>query len=159
MQGSEFVATVSWAELVGYLLLINVMGYVMVRRGVLRQVVQGIRLPLPRLLSVAMLGGAIGALAGMKRYATFARRSPLRLGLRAIILAQLALILLLSTPLGPRLAGMLPGLETGAVQFADQLTLETRPPVLAARSDQNPIVLGWKDGAAQHSTGPIWTSR
>ena len=83
--------------LILYLLFINFMGIASMASDKIRAMEHRFRIPEAVLLTIAVIGGSPGSIAGMLLFHHKTRRAKFRLGLPVILLVQIGLIILLRT--------------------------------------------------------------
>nr|WP_073079958.1 DUF1294 domain-containing protein [Sporobacter termitidis] len=76
--------------LIGYLLIINLTGFISMGRDKRRAISHGPRTPEKRLFAYALLGGSLGSLLGMSVYRHKIRHLKFTVGMPLILLLQLA---------------------------------------------------------------------
>ncbi|MCR4651093.1 MAG: DUF1294 domain-containing protein [Lachnospiraceae bacterium] len=81
--------------IITYLILINILGYIMMWTDKRRAVKHAYRIPEANLFVIALLGGSIGSIAGMYIFHHKTRHWYFVIGMPLILLIQIILILLL----------------------------------------------------------------
>lgn len=81
--------------LIIYLLFINFLGIASMASDKIRAMEHRFRVPEAVLLTISIIGGSIGSLAGMLLFHHKIRKAKFRIGLPLILLAQIGLIVLL----------------------------------------------------------------
>lgn len=157
-----FQTDLGLVAMAGYLILANVLGYVLYRHGARRMVLMGERMPVIRLVTLSALGGALGANIALLRVARAIRRYPLKVTLRVIFVGQIAVIAALSTPAAPYIARQIRAIQIELAAPLAQLGLgpqseRTLPRRIGPVLEGAPKVLGW-DARGGAKTGAFGTT-
>lgn len=79
----------------GYLLLVNILGWIMMHIDKKRAVRQQWRIPEKNLIGIAVAGGSLGVYLGMKTAHHKTRHKKFTVGIPVIIISQIALVVLI----------------------------------------------------------------